>query len=572
MSFDGSFTHAMVHELSQTVATGRVSKINQPYANEIVLTIRANGHNHPILLSANPTYARIQETQIPYVNPPVPTNFTMILRKYLQGAILKTVSQAANDRVVRLQFTSRNELGDQQELHLIIEIMARHSNVILVDQASGKILDAIKHVGSDQNRYRLLLPGALYIAPPKQDLTDPFTGARTDLADTIRDYPNQDVLATTLQHQYQGLGKDTAAALAIALHHPGDPEANFTTFFTGFDAPQPTLAISAKGKTNFTAFEYPNEGGQYQAHTTLSQLLDAYYQDKAERDRVQQQGGVLIRVVRNELKKNRNKLKKLQRTMKETENADEYRIKGEVLTTYLYQVKRGDTTVTLPNFYDNEQPLKIALSNQISPNQNAQKYFKRYQKAKNAVVYVTEQLKQTQENVTYFENIMAQIELAAPKDLIDIKLELQQGGYLRDHEHLKKAKKKRKQKISQPDQFTASDGTKISVGKNNLQNDKLSLHTAKRTDIWLHVKDIPGSHVIIHADDPSEATILEAANLAAYFSKARDSSTVPVNYVPVKRLHKPNGAKPGFVIFTGQKTVYVTPESSLVDQLTANNK
>jgi len=276
--------------------------------------------------------------------------------------------------------------------------------------------------------------------------------------------------------------------------------------------------------------------------------------------------------VRNELKKNRNKLKKLQRTMKETENADEYRIKGEVLTTYLYQVKRGDTTVTLPNFYDNEQPLKIALSNQISPNQNAQKYFKRYQKAKNAVVYVTEQLKQTQENVTYFENIMAQIELAAPKDLIDIKLELQQGGYLRDHEHLKKAKKKRKQKISQPDQFTASDGTKISVGKNNLQNDKLSLHTAKRTDIWLHVKDIPGSHVIIHADDPSEATILEAANLAAYFSKARDSSTVPVNYVPVKRLHKPNGAKPGFVIFTGQKTVYVTPESSLVDQLTANNK
>ncbi|MDT6980689.1 NFACT RNA binding domain-containing protein [Levilactobacillus zymae] len=570
MSFDGSFTHAMVHELQQTVTTGRVSKINQPYANEVVLTIRANGHNYPILLSANPTYARIQVTEIPYVNPPVPTNFTMILRKYLQGAILKGVTQAANDRVVHLVFTARNELGDQQELHLIVEIMARHSNVILVDQASGKILDAIKHVGSDQNRYRLLLPGAQYITPPKQDLDDPFAGPRADLAATIREFPNRDVLAGTLQHQYQGLGKDTAAALASALHQPGDVNAHFTTFFDRFNDPQPTLTVSPKGKTSFTAFPYPAEGQQHTA-TTLSQLLDTYYQDKAERDRVQQQGSVLIRVVRNELKKNRNKLKKLQRTLAETANADEYRVKGEILTTYLYQVKRGDASVTLPNFYDHEKPLKIALSNQLSPNQNAQKYFKRYQKAKNAVSYVTTQIEQTQANVDYFANIMAQIELAAPKDLVDIRLELQQGGYLRDHDHQKKAKKRRKQQISKPDQFTASDGTKISVGKNNLQNDKLTLHTAKRTDIWLHVKDMPGSHVIVHAADPSEQTILEAANLAAYFSKARASSTVPVDYVPVKRIHKPNGAKPGFVIFTGQKTVFVTPESALVDQLMANN-
>ncbi|QMU07675.1 NFACT RNA binding domain-containing protein [Levilactobacillus suantsaii] len=574
MSFDGSFTHAMVHELEQTVATGRVSKINQPYANEVVLTIRANGHNYPILLSANPTYARIQVTEIPYVNPAVPTNYTMILRKYLQGAILKGVTQAANDRVVHLHFTSRNELGDQQELLLIIEIMARHSNVILVEQSSGKILDAIKHVGSDQNRYRLLLPGAQYITPPKQDLDNPFNGPRADLTQTVKDYPNQEVLAQTLQHQYQGLGKDTAAALAATLHETGDLAQHFQAFFAQFDAPQPTLAELPNGKTNFTAFPYPDTTTN-QSLPTLSQLLDTYYQDKAERDRVQQQGSVLIRVVRNELKKNRNKLKKLQRTLDATENADEYRIKGEILTTYLYKLSRGATTVTLPNFYDNEKHLKIALSNQLSPNQNAQKYFKRYQKEKNAVSYVTTQIKQTQANVDYFTNIMAQIELAAPKDLTDIRLELQQGGYLRDHDHQRKAKakakKRRKQRISQPDRFTASDGTRISVGKNNLQNDKLSLHTAKRTDIWLHVKDIPGSHVIIHAANPSEQTTLEAANLAAYYSKARDSSTVPVDYVPVKRLHKPNGAKPGFVIFTGQKTVFVTPESDLVDQLAANN-
>ncbi|WP_341778269.1 NFACT RNA binding domain-containing protein [Levilactobacillus sp. HBUAS70063] len=569
MSFDGSFTHAMVQELGRTLTTGRVSKINQPYDNEVVLTIRANSHNYPILLSANPTYARIQVTQIPYVNPPVPTNFTMILRKYLQGAILKGITQVANDRVVHLHFTSRNELGDQQELLLIIEIMARHSNVILVDSASEKILDAIKHVGSDQNRYRLLLPGAQYINPPKQDLSDPFAGPRPDLAQTLRDFPNREVLAQTLQHQYQGLGKDTAAALASVLHEPGDAVTHFQDFFAGFDRPAPTLTISPKGKTSFTAFPYPTEG-QQQTAETLSTLLDTYYQDKAERDRVQQQGSVLIRVVRNELKKNRNKLKKLQRTLAETENADEYRIKGEILTTYLNQVERGQTEVSLPNFYDENKPLKIKLSNQLSPNQNAQKYFKRYQKAKNAVTYVNEQLKLTQADVDYFTNIMAQIELAAPKDLVDIRLELQQGGYLRDHDHQKKNKKQRRQKVSKPDRFTASDGTKISVGKNNLQNDQLSLHTAKRTDIWLHVKDMPGSHVIIHSDNPSEATILEAANLAAYFSKARESSNVPVDYLPVKRLHKPNGAKPGFVIFTGQRTVYVTPESTLVEKLADN--
>lgn len=569
MSFDGSFTHAMVHELSSALTTGRVSKINQPYANEIVLTVRANSHNYPILLSANPTYARIQVTQIPYVNPPVPTNFTMILRKYLQGAIVKGITQSANDRVVHLHFTSRNELGDQQELLLIIEIMARHSNVILVDSSSMKILDAIKHVGSDQNRYRLLLPGAQYINPPKQDLDDPFNGPRADLAATIREFPNREVLAGTLQHQYQGLGKDTAAALAVALHEPGDAAQHFSSFFAGFDTPQPTLNITPKGKTSFTAFPYPITGTQQSAET-LSELLDAYYQDKAERDRVQQQGSVLIRVVRNELKKNRNKLKKLKQTLDETENADEYRIKGEVLTTYLHQVERGQTEVSLPNFYDNNEPIKIKLSNQLSPNQNAQKYFKRYQKAKNAVIYVNEQLKKTQTDVDYFANIMAQIELAAPKDLVDIRLELQQGGYLRDHDHQKKQKKQKRQKVRKPDRFTASDGTKISVGKNNLQNDQLSLHTAKRTDIWLHVKDMPGSHVIIHSDDPTEATIMEAANLAAYFSKGRESSNVPVDYLPVKRLHKPNGAKPGYVIFTGQRTVYVTPESELVEKLAAN--
>lgn len=567
MSFDGAFTHAMVGELNQTLAGGRVSKVNQPYDNEIVLTIRANRTSYPLLLSANPTFARIQTTQIPYVNPVVPTNYTMMMRKYLSGAILSGVTQPANDRVVNLDFTSRNELGDQVHLRLIIEIMARHSNVILVDAGDMTILDAIKHVHPDQNRYRTLLPGGTYINPPKQDLRNPFEGPGDELTELIKQYPNETVLAQQLQKTYQGLGKDTALGLARKLHRSDAYAAGFISFFKGFDAPQPTLVTTAKNKTSFTAFPYiEDDGTTTRQFETMSALLDFYYQDRAERDRVQQQGSTLIHVVKNELKKNRTKLKKLNQTMAATENADEFRIKGELLTTYLHQVERGMTSISLPNFYDNEKPLKISLSNQISPSQNAQKYFKKYNKLKNAVAYVTEQIDKTNAEITYLDNIQSQIELAAPKDLEDIKLELQQGGYLRDHDHRKNQKKKR-QRVSKPEIFQAEDGTKIEVGKNNLQNEQLTLHSAAKTDVWLHVKNMPGSHVIIHDQNPSDETLLAAANIAAYYSKARQSSSVPVDYVHVKKIKKPNGTKPGFVIYEGQKTLYVTPDRSFVEGL-----
>lgn len=570
MSFDGAFTHAMVGELSQQLVGGRVSKINQPYDNEVILTIRANRKSLPLLLSANPTFARIQITSIPYVNPATPTNFTMMMRKYLSGAILTQVTQSENDRVVHLDFTSRNELGDQVTLRLIIEIMARHSNVMLIDLATMTILDTIKHVGSDQNRYRTLLPGGTYINPPAQDLINPFNSqAAEQVTDLVRDYPNEDVLSQQLRHTYQGLGQDTGLALAKALHEPGKPVNNFQEFFAHFNQPEPTMVTSDTGKTAFNAFPYRQEHVTLQSFDTLSAMLDYYFQDRVERDRVQQQGSTLIHVVRNELKKNRTKMKKLEATLKAADGADEFRIKGELLTTYLTQIKRGMTSITLPNFYDNEVPIDILLSNQISPSQNAQKYFKKYNKMKASVSYVNDQIAKTQAEIDYLENVSSQIELAAPKDLMDIKVELQQGGYLRDHEHNQRSGKKKRQQVSKPEIFTASDGTKIEVGKNNLQNEKLTLHSAAKSDYWLHVKNMPGSHVIVHDDSPSEDTLLEAANIAAYFSKARQSSSVPVDYVQVKKIRKPNGAKPGFVIYEGQKTLYVTPERQLVDQLSS---
>lgn len=567
MSFDGSFTHSMKNELLGLLKTGRVSRINQPYPNELILTIRAQSTNQQLLLSANPTYARVQITKIPYVNPSVPSNFTMILRKHLSGAILTDIKQLDNDRVLRFMFTSRNELGDQTSLCLNVEIMARHSNIILIDEANDKIIDAIKHVGSDVNRYRILLPGATYINPPKQDLQDPFVKTEfEDIDHLIREYPNVDVLANGLKKIIQGLGNDTSLALANYLHRDSNTAANFHNFFEQFNSPKPTFSHIANNKINFTAFPYP--GTQKDKHySTLSELLDAYYASRAQRDRVREQGAVLIQVVKKQLKKNRTKLKRLNRDMKETDNANEYRVKGEILTAYLNKVERGMTSIELPNYYDQNNLLTISLSNQQSPSENAQRYFKKYQKLKNAVKYLTEQIKLTRAEIDYFENIQSQIELAKPEDLVDIRYELEQGHYLKDHEHNNKKKKAKRRKINKPEVFEASDGTEILVGKNNLQNERLTMHTADKRETWLHTKNIPGSHVIIRSFDPSDQTITEAATLAAYFSKARDSTKVPVDFTKVKHVRKPNGTKPGYVIYDNQQTVLVDPSEDIVSQL-----
>lgn len=562
MTFDGLFTHAMIHELNQTLQNGRVTKISQPYPNEVILTIRANRTNYPVLLSANPRYARFQITQIPYTNPAVPTNFTMMLRKYLEGAKLLKIKQLDNDRVVYFEFLTRNELGDKLPLLLSAEIMGRYSNVILINQSTNKIIDTIKHVGMDQNRYRTLLPGATYRQPPTQNKENPFEQDSNTFEELIQKYPNREVLADNLLKQYQGISKDNALALADKLHSSNNFVQAFNDFLAMTEDPIPTM-----NGNNFSIFaDNPND----KKFTTLSEMLDVFYHTKANRDRVQQQGGQLLHVIRKNLQRNKKKLKKLSNELKATENADEYRIKGEVLTTYLYQIKRGMTKTTLPNFYDNNKEITISLSNQLSPSQNAQKYFKKYQKLKNAVTFVNEQIELTKKEVAYLEEIQTQIELATPADLNDIKTELQQEGYIKKKQQ--KSKHSSRVKINKPESFIASDGTEILVGKNNLQNEKLTLHTAKKADIWLHAKNIPGSHVIIKSNNPSDETLFEAAMLAAYFSKFRSSANVPIDYVQVKNIRKPNGSKPGFVIYEGQKTLTVTPTEDFVLELRQNKK
>jgi predicted ribosome quality control (RQC) complex YloA/Tae2 family protein len=565
MSFDGVFTHTMVKELQQTLTSGRISKIHQPYENEIILVIRARGKNHRLLLSAHPSYARVQITQIDYKNPDNPPNFVMMLRKYLEGAILESIEQIENDRVIHFQFIKRNELGDLQNIVLIVELMGRHSTIVLVNQETGKILDAIKHIGSSQNTYRSLLPGAEYIAPPAQEQINPFTADKEKVFHRLSQ--TAELTAKYLQQQFQGLGFDTAQELAARFQEqPNEKMAVWTNFFEELERqPAPSL-YHVQGKEFFTpiAYRYLEKNADEQlGFPDLSALLDAFYHEKAEKDRAKQQGGELIRKIENELKRNQTKLKKREQTLKDSESAENYRRDGELLTTFMTQVPKGGKEVTLPNYYEENEPIRIKLDPALSPNQNAQKYFHKYQKLKNAVKLIHQQIKEAKDEIDYLESVLSQLEIAGPMDIETIKEELISEGYLKR----KTGKKQKKAKPSQPDRYIASDGTIILVGRNNLQNDQLTLKTAKKTDYWLHAKNIPGSHVIIKDDAPSDETVTEAAELAAYFSKYRQSAQVPVDIVQVKHIRKPNGAKPGFVIYENQKTVYVTPEEERISAM-----
>jgi predicted ribosome quality control (RQC) complex YloA/Tae2 family protein len=554
MSFDGVFTHLMVKELSEELIHGRINKIQQPYENEIVLIIRSKGKNHKLLLSAHPNYARVQLTSMNYLNPDTPPNFVMMLRKYLDGAILEQIEQLDNDRVLHFNFKKRDELGDLQQIVLVVELMGRHSTVLLLNKETGKILDAIKHIGSAHNTYRSLLPGAEYIAPPKQDTLNPFTASDTQIFEKLSTLP--ELNGKALQQRFQGLGKDTADELAARLNEkPNEKLPAWQAFFNELQAPVPTY-IQTEQKEFFTPILYPSlHGIELTTYPSLSTLLDAFYHKKAERDRVKQQGSELLKKVENEYKRNQLKLKKRQQTLADSENAEEFRQKGELLTTFMTQVPRGATAVQLENYYDENRLIEITLDPALTPNQNAQKYFQRYQKLRNAVKLIGEQIRETEEELTYLESILSQLELAGPMDIHVIREELVEQGYLKN----RNLKTRKKEKKSQPEHFLSSDGTEILVGKNNLQNDQLTLRTARKTDYWLHAKDIPGSHVIIRSNEPSETTILEAAEIAAYYSKYRYSAQVPVDFVQVKHIRKPNGAKPGYVIYENQTTYYVTP-------------
>ena len=541
MSFDGFFLHHMVEELQRELVNGRIQKINQPFEQELVLQIRSNRQSHRLLLSAHPVFGRIQLTQTTFENPAQPSTFIMVLRKYLQGALIESIEQVENDRIVEMTVSNKNEIGDHIQATLIIEIMGKHSNILLVDKRSHKILEVIKHVGFSQNSYRTLLPGSTYIAPPSTESLNPFTIKDEKLFEILQ---TQETTAKNLQSLFQGLGRDTANELEKIL--VSDKLATFRNFF--HQETKPFLT-----ETSFSPVPFANQVEEPFAN--LSDLLDTYYKDKAERDRVKQQASELIRRVENELQKNRHKLKKQEKELLATDNAEEFRQKGELLTTFLHQVPNDQDKVILDNYYTN-LPITIALDKALTPNQNAQRYFKRYQKLKEAVKYLTDLIEETKATILYLESVETVLNQAGLEEIAEIREELIQTGFIRRRQREKIQKRKK------PEQYLASDGkTIIYVGRNNLQNEELTFKMARKEELWFHAKDIPGSHVVISGNlDPSDEVKTDAAELAAYFSQGRLSNLVQVDMIEVKKLNKPTGGKPGFVTYTGQKTLRVTPD------------
>ena len=549
MSFDGFFLHHMVNELQSELLNGRIQKINQPFEQELVLQIRSNRKNQKLLLSSHSVFGRIQRTQTTFENPAFPNTFIMVMRKYLQGAVIEQIQQVENDRILEIAVSNKNEIGDDISVTLIIEIMGKHSNIILLDKATGKIIEAIKHVGFSQNSYRTILPGSTYLAPPKTEAVNPFTIKDEALFAFLH---QEELTPKNLQTHFQGLGRDTAQELASRLES-GEKLKTFRAFFEAPTDPHLT-------KKSFAALAFADR--QEVTFETLSDLLDHYYLDKAERDRVQQQAGELIRKVDNDLEKNRKKLAKQEAELAATENAEEFRQKGELLTTFLHQVPNDQDQVTLDNYYTN-QPITIALDKALTPSQNAQRYFKRYQKLKEAVKHLTSLIQETKETISYLETVETALAQASLSEVAEIREELIQTGFIkrRNREKIHKRKK--------PEKYLASDGkTIILVGRNNLQNEELTFKMAKKDELWFHAKDIPGSHVVITGNlNPSDEVKTDAAELAAYFSKGRLSNLVQVDMIETKKLNKPTGGKPGFVTYTGQKTLRVTPEEEKIKSM-----
>lgn len=593
MAFDGIVLRALTHELQQKLVGGRVDKVYQPLSRDLLLLIRNQGQNYRLLISANPTYPRIYLTErYKGQNPAEPPMFCMLLRKHLEGGRITGLEQIGNERILHIFIENRDELGDLTDKLLIVEIMGRHSNIILIDPVTRRILDGVAHVNFGTSRHREVLPGRTYVEPPEQGKLSPFKEHKSGYMEKrqISDVPLDKFLVLTYSGISPLLGKELAhrryrtenderafsaptsgGELTPSLQAPEEEWPFFAEFFEPLRRHQyrPTLVLEQDGKpAAFSAVPLTHVQGTVQEWDSMSACMETFYEEKSWRDTLRQKAGDIERVLHSELDKNRNKLVKFAEAIRAASNAETHRIWGELLTASLHQLQKGQTAGRVINFYDEAMAeIEIPLDPQLSPQENAQAYFKKYNKVKKSVPILQEQIQQAKEQIDYLESVLQLIRTANLSDLKEIREELEQEQILKPSGKSNPLRKKKRE--VRPERYVSSDGIDIYVGKNNQQNDFLTMKLAHSADTWLHTKDIPGSHVIIRAKEVPDTTLREAAMLAATYSKASESSRVPVDYTLVKHVWKPNGAKPGMVLYEGQKTLYVNPDPALAERLRA---
>ena len=543
MAYDGIMMHQVKKSLIDTIQSGRINKIYQISKYELLFQVRANRKNYQLLISSHPMYARVQLTSLTYPTPEAPNPLTMLFRKLLEGGYIKEIEQIDLDRILKITFACHNELGDAIEYILFIEIMGKHSNIILVGK-NNKIIDCIKHISPSMNTERFLQPGALYQLPPMVEKLNPFT------SDFVED--------SQLTKIYQGM----APILSKEILYRIDQGEDFKEIMKQIDKSQDLYITKINDKEYFHVIELTHLQGITTKYA-LFDGLDLHFNEIDQKERIKQQTSNLLKFIQNEYQKNTTKLKKLKATLEDSENSDDYRIKGDLLYASLHLMQKGMTSVEVDNYYDNTK-MKITLDPKLDPKANAQKYYQKYQKAKNSINVLHQQIELTEKEIDYFDSLITAMSQASYYDALEIKEELENEGYL------KKKKQRntiRKKKIPQFQKYLTKDGIEIDIGKNNLQNDYLTFKYAHRYDMWFHAKDMPGSHVIVKAQDLDEYTIRLAAKIAAYYSKGKNSSSVPVNYTLVKTLKKPAGSKPGKVILDNYKTIYIDPDDEFLKEL-----
>lgn len=579
MALDGIFLTKIKNELNEKAVSLRVDRVNQPTNDEIILNLRGRNGNYKLLFCVRADSPRLHFTSHSIDNPPVPPMFCMLLRKYLTGGLIKAFRQFESDRIIFVDFDATNEIGDRIEVSLCIEVMNKYSNLILLKD--GKIIDALKRVDITTSSVRQILPGMEYKLPPKQDKLCLEESKIEDIVERICSFKEKSlsgaimvslqgvspIVAREISHRVcfgdiavSELSKDNIDALKNELEKIKNNLHSYSDVYmltenNGKPKDMSHIEVKQYGDVlNCKKYESPSE------------LLDDFYYERDRINRINHRARELIKLLNKLLERTARKISLQKEELKQCENKDTLKLYGELIVANLYRLIKGTSFYEVENYYDNCKLIKIPCNPALSPQENQKKYYKDYRKAQTAEKLLVGLIKQGEEELVYLESVLDELSRAdTDAEISLIRLELSGAGYIKNT----KGKKQKPPKELPPYEFMTTDGYRVLVGRNNIQNDRLSLKTARKSDMWLHTQKIPGSHVIICGDgkEISDNAIEEAAVIAAVYSKAKDSSLVPVDYTPVKQLKKPVGSKAGMVIYHEYYTIIVNPDKDKVEAL-----
>lgn len=555
MALDGIFLHHIKNEISAFAVGARVEKIHQPSKEELVFSLRSREGAKKMLVSARADSARIHFTEFPPENPAKPPMLCMLFRKHLLSAKITDIEQDGLERILTIGFDSTNELGDPVHFSLIVEIMGRYSNVILVDE-NGIVVDALKRVDEEKSQVRTILPGEKYVSPPAQDKMNIFDDDETLIENRIRE--SRKTLPKAFQDAVMGVSPivcreyENGAPLSVIKQYAKNPEFSVVVTDKPFDFA--FMPINQYGSlASLKEFDSP------------SALLDYFFYEKVRIDRIRQRSAELFKTLQNLQERAVRKAANREKELEECKDKETYRIFGDLIISNQYALKKGAPYYDLQNYYDENKTVRIPADVTLSPAQNAQKYYKEYRKKQIAETKLTDFIAQARQEAEYLDSVIDSLSRAeTDSEISAIRTELAETGFLK-----RKSFKSKNEKALKPMEYESTEGFKIFVGRNNVMNDKLTLKTAKNYDLWFHVKDTAGSHVLVQNDgrEFTDKVIREAALLASYNSKAGHSSNVPVDYTIIKNVKKPAGAKPGMVIYDDYKTEFVTPNMEEIERI-----